>query len=91
MYSTVPVPRLREAVPVGWVPIAVYAQVQCREPKTVQEKVQFYCEDNSLFLSSYYLSMVNIQYTDGEFMAIVSNLSHERYSILVKYVIENTT
>ena len=26
-------------------------------PKTGQEKVQFYCEDDSLFLSSYYLSM----------------------------------
>ena len=40
-------------------PIAVYSQVQCREPKTGQEKVQFYCEDDSLFLSSYYLSMLN--------------------------------
>ena len=27
-------------------PIAVYAQVQCREPKTGQEKVQFYRKDN---------------------------------------------
>ena len=34
---------------------AVYARVQCREPKTGQEKAQFYCEDDSLFLSSYYL------------------------------------
>ena len=32
--------------------------VQCREPKTGQEKVQLYCKDDSLFLSSYYLSMV---------------------------------
>ena len=38
-------------------PIAVYARVQCREPKTGQQKVQFYCEDDILFLSSYYLSM----------------------------------
>ena len=38
-------------------PFAVYARVQCREPKTGQEKVQFYCEDDLLFLSSYYLSM----------------------------------
>ena len=34
-------------------------RVQCREPKTGQETVQFYCEDDSLFLSSYYLSMVS--------------------------------
>ena len=27
-------------------------------PKTGQEKVQFYCEDDLLFLSSYYLSMI---------------------------------
>ena len=27
-------------------PFAVYAQMQCREPKTGQEKVQFYCEDD---------------------------------------------
>ena len=40
-------------------PVTVYAQEQCREPKTGQEKVQFYCEDDSLFLSSYYLSMVS--------------------------------
>ena len=37
--------------------IAAYEQVQCREPKTGQKKVQFYCEDDSYFLSSYYLSM----------------------------------
>ena len=45
-------------------PIAVYAGVQCQEPKTGQEKVQFYCEEDLLFLSSYYLSMRrNIQAT----------------------------
>ena len=27
-------------------PIAVYTQVQCQEPKTGQQKVQFYCEDD---------------------------------------------
>ena len=31
--------------------------VQCREPKTGQEKVQFYCEDDWLWPSCYYLSM----------------------------------
>ena len=30
---------------------------QFREHKRRQEKVQFYCEDDSLFLSSYYVSM----------------------------------
>ena len=30
-------------------PIAVYVQVQCREPKTGQEKVQFYCKDDWLW------------------------------------------
>ena len=40
-------------------PIAVYA-VQCQEPKTGQEKVQLYCEDDILFLSSYYLSMAQV-------------------------------
>ena len=33
------------------------SQVQCREPKTGLEKVQLYCEDDSHFLSSYYLSI----------------------------------
>ena len=31
--------------------------VQCREPKTGQEKVQFYCKDDWLWPSCYYLSM----------------------------------
>ena len=38
-------------------PIAVYARVQCGEPKTGQEKVHFSSEDDLLFISSYYLSM----------------------------------
>ena len=43
----------------GWVTLCktVFAQVQYREPKTGQQKFQFYCEDDLLFLSSYYLSM----------------------------------
>ena len=28
------------------------ARVQCRDPKTGQERVQFYCEDELLFLST---------------------------------------
>ena len=39
----------------------VYVRVQCWEPKTGQEKVQFYCEDDSIFLSPYYLSMLSTQ------------------------------
>ena len=58
-YSTVPAPRLRDASQRAGSPIAVYARVQCRDPKTGQEKVQFYCKYDSLFLSSYYLSMVH--------------------------------
>ena len=38
-------------------PFAVYAWVQCREPKTGQKKVQFYCKDDWLWPSCYYLSM----------------------------------
>ena len=40
--------------------IAVYARVKCWEAKTGQEKVPFYilyCKEDSLFRSSYYLSM----------------------------------
>ena len=51
-----------EGCQAGWLghllAIAVYARVQCREPKTGQERVQFYCEDDILFLFSYYLSMM---------------------------------
>ena len=59
-------------------PIAVYAGVQCREPKTGQEKVQFYCKDDSHFLSSYYLSMgqglsANIFYMKNENFAKVKS------------------
>ena len=39
--------------------VSVYAQVQCREPKTGQQKVQLYCEDNSHCQSGYSLSMEN--------------------------------
>ena len=54
-----PVTLLRYARLAGWVTYCstVYAQVQCRKPKTGQEKVQLYCEDDSHFLSSYYLSI----------------------------------
>ena len=44
-------------------PIAFYARVQCREPKTGLERVQFYCEDDILFLSFYYLSMCTTKWT----------------------------
>ena len=36
----------------------MHARVQCQKPKTGQEKVQLYCEDDSLFLSFYYLSIM---------------------------------
>ena len=57
-YSTVSVSWLRDQR--AGSPIAVYmrAQVQCREPKTGQEKVQFCCEGDWHFLSSYYFSIV---------------------------------
>ena len=31
-------------------PIVVYARVQCPEPKTGQEKVQFYCKDHLIII-----------------------------------------
>ena len=41
-------------------PIAMYMQVQWREPKTGQQKVQLYCEDErlTLLIWVYNLSMV---------------------------------
>ena len=36
---------------------SVYAQVQCRDPKTGQHKVQFYREDEIYSQSGYSLSM----------------------------------
>ena len=71
-YSAVPVPLLGDTRPAGWAPFAVYAQVQCREPKTLQEKVQFCCEDDKLFLSSYYFSMVG---------NLVKNCLHAKFII----------
>ena len=48
-------------------PIAVYARVQCREPKTGQEKVQFCCEDDLLAYYEYVTiksgTGCNLQYT----------------------------
>ena len=38
-------------------PVSVYARVHCWEPKTGQNKVQFYCKDDWLWPSCYYLSM----------------------------------
>ena len=37
--------------------VSIYAQVQCREPKTGQQKVQFYFEDEIHWQSGYSLSM----------------------------------
>ena len=40
--------RLRDARPAGWVTYcSICTSTQCREPKTGQEKVQFYCKDDS--------------------------------------------
>ena len=61
-YSTMPAPWLRDARPGAGSPIAVYAWVQCREPKTGQKKVQFYCKDDWLWPSCYYLSMPHSQF-----------------------------
>ena len=53
-----PVPRLREARPAGWVShCSICASIMPRAQNRAG-KVQFYCEDDSLFLSSYYLSML---------------------------------
>ena len=44
--------------------------VQCQEPKTGQEKVQLYCEDDSYCQSGYSLSMVEqlvLHYYNCEF------------------------
>ena len=46
----------------GWragSPVSVYVRVHCREPKTGQQMVQFYCEDDWLWPSCYCLSMRN--------------------------------
>ena len=40
--------------------VAEYAQVQYQEPKTGQQKVQFYCEDEIYCQSGYSLSMVSV-------------------------------
>ena len=40
--------------------VSVYAQVQCREPKTGQQKVQLYCEDEIHWRSGYSLSMCQV-------------------------------
>ena len=41
-YSTVPVPLLRDAIGrQAGSPVSIFVQVQCRWPKTGQEKVQF--------------------------------------------------
>ena len=57
--SNVPVPWLRDATPAGWVTYCstVYARVHCREPKTGQKKVHFYCKDDWLWPSCYYLNI----------------------------------
>ena len=41
--------------------VSVYAQVQCREPKTGQQKVQFYFEDEIYCRSGYSLSTTPTQ------------------------------
>ena len=59
-YSNWALPYLRDAGPACWVNCfsTVYVQVQCQEPKTRQQKVQFYCEDKIHYRSGYSLSMV---------------------------------
>ena len=50
----------------------IYARVQCREPKTGQKKVQLCCEDNWLWPSCYYLSMIWVQSFSGAICTINS-------------------
>ena len=57
-YSTVPVPQLREARRRAGSLIAVYAPVQCWEPKTGQEKVQFYYEEWRRFIFPIFLLFI---------------------------------
>ena len=62
----------------GWRADAVYARVQCQEPKTGLQKVQLYCEDDSLFLSSYYLFMgYRLCTEEREFKSIPKHLGIE--------------
>ena len=42
-------------------PVAVCARVRRREPKTGQKKVKFYCKDDWLCPSCYYLSMLQTE------------------------------
>ena len=59
LYNTVPVHAwLRDARLVGWVTNCSICASTMPRAKTGLEKVQFYCEDDLLLLSSYYLSMV---------------------------------
>ena len=58
-YSIMPVPRLRDARPAGWAPFcstcpSTMPRAQNRAGKG---SITVYCEDDLLFLSSYYLSM----------------------------------
>ena len=47
--------------------VSVYARVQCREPKTGQQKVQFYCEDEIHCRSGYSLSMISVHSLNMQF------------------------
>ena len=71
-------------------PIAVYARVQCREPKTGQEKVQFYCKDDSLFLSFYYLSMMYSYSTMCIVQCTIYNVPCTMYSYSTMFIIQCT-
>ena len=94
-YNAVPVPLLSDARPAGWVTYCstVYARVQCGEPKTGQLKVQFYCEYDSLFLSSYYLSMVcsilhsTVQYSTVQYTGINNHLMERLYCTVTQYTL----
>ena len=83
---TVPVPQLRDARPAGWVTNCSISGSTMQRPKTGQEKVQFYCEDDLLFLSSCYLS-VDIVESDSEVPLTPQSLTHfydtsESYSVM---------
>ena len=54
-------------------PIAEYARVQCWEPKTGQQKVRFYCEDDSLCRSCFIIYLCS---------TVLSNI-HQPFSLIL--------
>ena len=81
-YSTMPVPQLKDARSAAVKYCIICASTM---PRAQKEKVHFYCEDDSLFLSSYYLSMLEPLWWRGKYKCHLECLAPDTFQCVLHF------